>query len=105
MQAVPFPFHLEALPTHRPGRSGRRHPRDPSQDDTGCPPVLARMLPTQTRTSIQSELCETWRVLYIIAPMKSIILTCTVLLVPIALAAHHAYSAEFDTMKPVKLSG
>jgi len=37
--------------------------------------------------------------------MKSIILTCTVLLVPIALLAHHAYSAEFDTTKPVKLSG
>ena len=31
--------------------------------------------------------------------------TILVLLAPAALLAHHAYTAEFDTTKPVKLSG
>src|SRR5213593_2908815 len=105
MRAVPFPFRREAVPTHRQARSGRPHLRAPSQGDRGCPPGLERMRPGQTQTSIQIEVCVSWRLLYIIAPMKSIILTCTVLLVPVALLAHHAYSAEFDTTKPIKLSG
>src|SRR5438093_4444272 len=33
------------------------------------------------------------------------ILILTWLLIPVATVAHHAYTAEFDTTKPVKLSG
>ena len=32
-------------------------------------------------------------------------LTWILLLAPVAALAHHAYSAEFDTTKPIKLSG
>src|SRR5438552_12841495 len=105
MQAAPFLFRLEVSPTHRPELSDRLHPRVPLQDGTGCRDSFARMPSLQTTVAKQIELCVTWRLLYIIAPMKSIILRCTVLLIPVAMLAHHAYSAEFDTTKPVKLSG
>jgi len=36
---------------------------------------------------------------------RILLLTTTLLLAPLAASAHHAYTAEFDTMKPVKLSG
>ena|SRR3989442_320284 len=32
-------------------------------------------------------------------------LACALLLVPVAMLPHHAYTAEFDTTKPLKLSG
>src|SRR5437867_7552862 len=36
---------------------------------------------------------------------RRFILTWMLLLIPVATVAHHAYTAEFDTTKPVKLSG
>ena len=41
----------------------------------------------------------------IIRLRRLLILTSLLLLVPIAIVSHHAYTAEFDTTKPIKLSG
>ena len=36
---------------------------------------------------------------------RPFVLTLMLLLAPVATVAHHAYTAEFDTTKPVKVSG